>query len=78
MTPFSPRRKTEGIRENGELKMEEEIKIKSEILDAESISRALTRISHEILEKNRGAENLAIVGIKKRGDILAERIAENK
>lgn len=57
--------------------MEEEIKIKSEILDAESISRALTRISHEILEKNRGADNLAIVGIKKRGDILAERIAEN-
>lgn len=57
--------------------MEKNLKIKSEIMDKEAISRALMRISHEILEKNKGAKNIAIVGIKKRGDILANRIAEN-
>ncbi|MBP7793026.1 MAG: bifunctional pyr operon transcriptional regulator/uracil phosphoribosyltransferase PyrR [Candidatus Goldbacteria bacterium] len=57
--------------------MDNDVKIKSEIMDKEDISRALMRISHEILEKNKGAKNLAIVGIRKRGDILAERIAEN-
>lgn len=57
--------------------MDKDLKIKSEIMDKESISRALMRISHEILEKNKGAKNLAIVGIRKRGDILAERIAKN-
>ena len=57
--------------------MEKKLKIKSEILDKPSISRALTRIAHEILEKNKGAKNLAIVGIKSRGDVLAKRIAEN-
>ena len=37
--------------------------------------RALTRIAHEILEKNHGAENLALVGILRRGAPLAERLA---
>ncbi|HRU39616.1 MAG TPA: bifunctional pyr operon transcriptional regulator/uracil phosphoribosyltransferase PyrR [Candidatus Goldiibacteriota bacterium] len=57
--------------------MEKKLKIKSELLDKTSISRALTRISHEIIEKNHGAKNLAIVGIKSRGDVLARRIADN-
>ncbi len=57
--------------------MEKKLKIKSEILDKPSISRALTRISHEILEKNKGAKNLIIVGIRSRGDVLAKRIADN-
>ncbi len=39
------------------------------------ISRALTRIAHEIIERNRGAENLALVGIHTRGVPLAERLA---
>lgn len=45
------------------------------ILDAKQISRALTRISHEILEQNGGAESLAIIGILTRGAHLAKRIA---
>lgn len=45
------------------------------IMDAHDIERALTRITHEILEFNKGAEGLALVGIVTRGDILAQRIA---
>jgi pyrimidine operon attenuation protein/uracil phosphoribosyltransferase len=44
------------------------------ILTAEQMSRTLTRIAHEILEKNPGAQNLAVVGIHTRGAHLAERI----
>ncbi len=46
----------------------------SKVMDKEIIRRAILRISHEILEKNRGKENLCIVGIRTRGAILAERI----
>ncbi len=46
------------------------------MLERDEISRALTRISHEILEANKGAEGLIIVGIPTRGSILARRIAE--
>lgn len=45
------------------------------IMDEEQIKRALIRISHEILEKNKGTKDLAIVGIRNRGAFLAERIA---
>lgn len=48
----------------------------SKIMDKEAIRRAITRIAHEILEKNKGAENLCIVGIRTRGVILAQRINE--
>ena len=48
----------------------------SKIMDKDSIRRAITRISHEILEKNNGVENLCIVGIRTRGVVLAERIKE--
>ena len=48
---------------------------KSVIMGAGDIERALTRITHEILEYNKGAEGLALVGIVTRGDILAQRIA---
>ena len=41
------------------------------------VGRALVRISHEIVEKNRGAENLCLIGIKTRGVPLARRLAEN-
>ncbi len=41
------------------------------------MDRTLTRISHEIVEKNKGTENIMLVGIKRRGYPLAERIAEN-
>ena len=45
------------------------------VLDERDISRALTRISHEILERNRGARDLLVLGIPRRGVPLAQRIA---
>lgn len=44
-------------------------------MDARDVSRALTRIAHEILERNKGASNLLLLGIPTRGVPLAERIA---
>ncbi|MDY6292125.1 MAG: bifunctional pyr operon transcriptional regulator/uracil phosphoribosyltransferase PyrR [Succiniclasticum sp.] len=49
---------------------------KTSIMDADGIRRALIRIAHEITEKNKGVENVAIVGIRTRGVPLAARIAE--
>jgi pyrimidine operon attenuation protein/uracil phosphoribosyltransferase len=46
------------------------------VLDERDISRALTRIAHEILERNKGAGDLVLLGIPSRGVPLAERIAE--
>ena len=51
-----------------------ELILNSIVFNEKDISRALTRISHEILEKNKGASNLAIVGIRTRGVTLAERV----
>lgn len=45
-------------------------------MNAAKIKRALTRIAHEILERNSDADNLALIGIRARGDILADRLAE--
>jgi pyrimidine operon attenuation protein/uracil phosphoribosyltransferase len=45
------------------------------VLDARDISRALTRIAHEILERNKGARDLVLLGIPTRGVPLAKRIA---
>ena len=50
---------------------------KATLLDEAAVLRALKRISHEIVEKNGGAQNLVIVGIKRRGVPLAKIIAEN-
>lgn len=47
-----------------------------EIVDAMAMQRALTRITYEIIEKNKGINNLVIVGIKTRGVFIAERIAQ--
>lgn len=45
------------------------------VMDSDDIRRALTRTAHEILEKNKGADNLAIIGIQSRGVPLAHRLA---
>lgn len=45
------------------------------ILESSDIDRALTRIAHEILEANRGSENLVLMGIPRKGSPLAERLA---
>ncbi|MGB4430826.1 MAG: bifunctional pyr operon transcriptional regulator/uracil phosphoribosyltransferase PyrR [Limnochordia bacterium] len=52
------------------------LKEKAQILDHEQIRRALTRIGHEIVERNRGTEGVVLVGIRTRGVPLAERLAE--
>ncbi len=49
---------------------------KAQIMDADDVARAITRIAHEILEKNRGSKELILVGIRTRGAPLARRIAE--
>ena len=56
--------------------MAEELKPKAVVMDAEAVSRAMTRIAHEILEANGGADDLAIVGIVTRGKDLAEDLAD--
>lgn len=50
--------------------------IKSEIMDGSDIKRAVTRMAHEILEKNHGAEDLVLLGIRTRGIFLAERLKD--
>lgn len=47
-----------------------------QIMDADDIRRAMTRIGHEIVEKNHGAQDLALVGILTRGAPLADRLAK--
>ncbi|MTI69924.1 MAG: bifunctional pyr operon transcriptional regulator/uracil phosphoribosyltransferase PyrR [Firmicutes bacterium] len=49
---------------------------KAKILDEKAIKRATTRIAHEILENNKGTEDLILLGIKTRGVPFAERLAE--
>lgn len=50
--------------------------VKNVCMDADEIERSLMRIAHQILETNKGADNLALVGIVTRGDLLAKRLAE--
>jgi pyrimidine operon attenuation protein/uracil phosphoribosyltransferase len=52
------------------------MKEKAKILDQEGINRAIIRIAHEIIEKNKGTVDLCIVGIRNRGVFIAQRIAE--
>jgi len=52
------------------------LKQKAVIMDENAMTRAVTRITYEILERNKGADNLCIIGIFSRGVFLAKRIAE--
>ena len=53
------------------------MKLKAQIMDEAALSRALMRIAHEILEHNKGAEDLLLVGIRRRGEPIARRIGDN-
>ena len=53
------------------------MKLKANLLDENAVRRSLIRISHEIIEKNKGVEDIVLIGIKRRGYPLAKRIAEN-
>lgn len=50
---------------------------KTQIMDCDALERSIRRISHEIVERNKGCENIVIVGIKSRGIPLAEKICSN-
>jgi len=52
-----------------------EIYQKAQLMSASEVERTLIRLAHEILEKNNGVEDLALVGIRRRGVPLAERLA---
>jgi pyrimidine operon attenuation protein / uracil phosphoribosyltransferase len=53
------------------------LRLKASLLDEKAINRTLIRISHEIIEKNKGTKDIVLVGIKRRGYPIAERIAKN-
>ena len=53
----------------------EDFAIKATVMEPDEVRRAVTRIAHEIVERNRGTDDLVIVGIRTRGAPLAERIA---
>ena len=53
------------------------MRLKAKIMDEAALNRALMRISHEIAEKNKGAENLLLLGIRRRGEPIAEQICRN-
>ena len=52
------------------------MKEQDKILDKDSIKRCLMRIAHEILEKNQGTKDLALIGIRNRGAYLAQRLRD--
>jgi len=53
------------------------MKVRANLMNAEDMNRALKRIAHQILEKNQGAENIVMLGIKSRGLPLARMLSEN-
>ncbi len=50
------------------------VKVKATIIDQEGLQRTITRLALEIIERNHGVDKIAIVGVRTRGAILAERI----
>ena len=53
----------------------EQVREKTELIDGEGLRRAITRIAHEIIERNGGAGSIVLVGIRRRGFPIAKRIA---
>ena len=51
-------------------------RLKAIVMDAEQIRRSLSRIAHEIVERNRGVEDVVVVGVVSKGDVLAQRLAD--
>ncbi len=50
--------------------------IKAKIIDEQGMNRTITRLSHEILEKNKGSENVVLIGMRTRGEFIAKRILD--
>ena len=53
------------------------MKLKAQIMDEAALNRALMRIAHEITEKNKGVDNVVLVGIRRRGEPIAHIIRRN-
>jgi pyrimidine operon attenuation protein / uracil phosphoribosyltransferase len=50
--------------------------MKTIVLDADALRRTVNRLSHEVVEKNKGVQNVVLVGIRTRGEFLAHRVAK--
>ena len=50
-------------------------RLKATVMDADQIRRSLSRIAHEIVERNRGVADVVLVGVLSKGDVLAQRVA---
>lgn len=48
--------------------------IKAKIIDEEGLNRTITRLTHEILERNKGSKNIVLIGMRTRGEYIAQRI----
>jgi len=56
--------------------LESELREKAQVMDKDALKRAVTRIAHEIVERNKGTQDLVLIGIKRRGVPLAQRLAK--
>lgn len=56
--------------------LESELREKAQVMDKDALKRAITRIAHEIVERNKGTQDLVLIGIKRRGVPLAQRLAK--
>jgi pyrimidine operon attenuation protein/uracil phosphoribosyltransferase len=52
------------------------MEVKAKIIDEQGLNRTVTRLAHEIIERNKGTDNLVLVGMRTRGEFLAKRIHE--
>lgn len=52
------------------------MKIKAKIIDSEGMNRTLTRLAHEILERNKGSKNVVLIGMRTRGEYISRRLHE--
>ena len=59
-----------------EVQTKPSLRIKGRLMSASEIERTLVRLAHEIVEKSNGSEDLVLIGIKRRGVPLAERLAK--
>src|ERR1700737_718496 len=50
-------------------------RLKATVMDADQIRRSLSRIAHEIVERNRGTDDVVLVGVISKGDVLARRLS---
>jgi pyrimidine operon attenuation protein / uracil phosphoribosyltransferase len=66
-----------GVAQGGAASGAEKFQVKARVMEPDDMRRALTRLSHEIVEANKGTDDLVLVGIRTRGAPLAERIASS-